>query len=257
MTTYYKKKEIMAISVDSVYKTVLSILNKEQRGFLPPNQFNQLAKQAQLDILDNLFYDYNQAVTLYKSKRVAEGYGDIIQKIEEQIDSHFATQAITGSTLILGSSGVSNIYKIVGVYRTTQNSHVSQNALHEIEVEKVSKSKASYLNSSPLTKPSNDFPVYYQDIATINTIPTLPAGQIEILKYIKVPADPKWGFTYSSSTGGYEFSASSAVDFELHPSKETDLVIKILSQAGVVVKDATVIQVAQGKEVFKEQKQSR
>jgi len=39
--------------------------------------------------------------------------------------------------------------------------------------------------------------------------------------------------------------------------KETNLITKILSHAGVVVKDATVIQVAQGKEVFKEQKQSR
>ena len=77
------------------------------------------------------------------------------------------------------------------------------------------------------------------------------------LKYIKTPADPKWGFTYSSVTGAYEYSASSAVDFELHASKETNLITKILSHAGVVVKDATVIQVAQGKEVFKEQKQSR
>ena len=32
----------MAISVDTVYKTVLSILNKESRGFLTPEEFNKI-----------------------------------------------------------------------------------------------------------------------------------------------------------------------------------------------------------------------
>lgn len=239
----------MAISVDSVYKTVLSILNKEQRGFLPPNQFNQLAKQAQLDILDNLFYDYNQALTLHKSKRVGEGYADIIEKIEEQIDAHYKEHTFISSnggdystTTGIGTLP-SDLYKTVDL------------SVGNVLIEKINKNKLSYLKSSPLTKPSATFPVYHQTSTSINVDPVSTAAPT--LKYIKVPADPKWGFTYSSVTGGYEYSASSAVDFELHPSKETDLIIKILSHAGVVVKDATVIQVAQGKEVFKEQKQSR
>ena len=39
------------INVNTVYKSVLSILNKEQRGFLTPDEFNKLAKQAQLNLL--------------------------------------------------------------------------------------------------------------------------------------------------------------------------------------------------------------
>ena len=48
---YYKKKQNMAISVDKIYKTVLTILNREQRGQLTPGQFNKLAQQAQLCLL--------------------------------------------------------------------------------------------------------------------------------------------------------------------------------------------------------------
>ena len=33
----------MAVSVDTVYKTVLYILNKEQRGYITPDEFNNLA----------------------------------------------------------------------------------------------------------------------------------------------------------------------------------------------------------------------
>ena len=50
----------MAINVDTVYKTVLSILNKEQRGYLTPDEFNKIAKQAQMQSLDAAFFIYNK-----------------------------------------------------------------------------------------------------------------------------------------------------------------------------------------------------
>ena len=42
----------MTNSVDIVYKTVLSILNKEQRGYLTPYEFNNIATQVQLEIFE-------------------------------------------------------------------------------------------------------------------------------------------------------------------------------------------------------------
>ena len=50
----------MAINVDTVYKTVLLILNKEQRGYVTPNEFNKIATQVQLEIFEKYFEDLNQ-----------------------------------------------------------------------------------------------------------------------------------------------------------------------------------------------------
>ena len=50
----------MAINVDQVYKTVLLIINKEQRGYLTPDEFNKLATQVQLEVLDGYFETINQ-----------------------------------------------------------------------------------------------------------------------------------------------------------------------------------------------------
>ena len=50
----------MAVSIDTVYQRVLAILNKEQRGYVTPQQFNLFANQAQLDIFEQYFYDINQ-----------------------------------------------------------------------------------------------------------------------------------------------------------------------------------------------------
>ena len=52
----------MAISVDRIYKSVLTILNREQRGQLRPGQFNKLAQQAQLELLEKAFYDYSRSL---------------------------------------------------------------------------------------------------------------------------------------------------------------------------------------------------
>ena len=50
----------MSVSVDTVYQRVLAILNKEQRGYVTPQEFNLFANQAQMDLFEQYFYDINQ-----------------------------------------------------------------------------------------------------------------------------------------------------------------------------------------------------
>ena len=49
----------MAISIDTVYQRVLAIANKEQRGYVTPQEFNLMANQAQMSIFESYFYDKN------------------------------------------------------------------------------------------------------------------------------------------------------------------------------------------------------
>ena len=50
----------MAISVDTIYQRVLALANKEQRGYITPQEFNLLANQAQMQIFESYFYSKNQ-----------------------------------------------------------------------------------------------------------------------------------------------------------------------------------------------------
>ena len=45
--------------INSVRQTVMSTLNKNNYGYISPSDFNLFAKQAQLDIFENYFYQYN------------------------------------------------------------------------------------------------------------------------------------------------------------------------------------------------------
>ena len=226
----------MAINVNGVYRVVLAVLNKEQRGYLTPDQFNRLGKQAQLDLFEKSFYDYNRQLTKRNIQGVNSEYGDIADNIEEKIDL-FATSA----TLSLANNATtvnapSNHYRTIQI--TTSD--------RLTDIEKIKKSEYTYFASSKLTTPSDDYPVYYFDNGVFNILPQTITNPV--IDYIRKPLDPIWGYT-GGGTSSYTYDANNSVDFELHPSDETDLVIKILALAGVVIKDPTVIQIAQQQEV--------
>ena len=50
----------MAVNINTVYQTVLYVLNKEQRGYVTPAEFNSLAVQVQNEIFESYFPDGNQ-----------------------------------------------------------------------------------------------------------------------------------------------------------------------------------------------------
>ena len=230
----------MAINVDKVYRVVLAIMNKEQRGYLTPDQFNRLGRQAQLDLLEKSFYDYNRHLTRRNIQGVNSEYGDIADNIQEKIDSlsREASLTFTNGSCDVSLVGSSNdtIFKIIQLTTSSRS----------IEVESVKKSELTYLNASKLNKPQTDFPVYYYSGNSINILPlTITSATLD---YIKVPSDPIWGYTGGGALA-YAYSSSASTNFELHPSEEVDLVIKILSYAGIVIKDPLVIQAVQQQEV--------
>ena len=49
----------MAINVNTVYQTVLLILNKEQRGYITPDEFNKIGSQVQLQMFEQYFEELN------------------------------------------------------------------------------------------------------------------------------------------------------------------------------------------------------
>lgn len=75
----------MAISIDNVYQQVLVIANKEQRGYITPQEFNLLARKAQLDVFENYFSDLD---AFRKKPGNDTVYADEIDSIQEKIDVH-------------------------------------------------------------------------------------------------------------------------------------------------------------------------
>ena len=67
------------IDVNQVYQTVLLILNKEQRGYMTPEEFNKTATQVQRRIFERYFEDINQQVRAPQSNF---DYADRVDNID-------------------------------------------------------------------------------------------------------------------------------------------------------------------------------
>jgi hypothetical protein len=87
------------VSIDNVYKTVLTILNKEKRGYVTPREFNDYARQAQLEIFESYFSGVNRSLSNNSD------YSDTKRNVEEKI-SFLENEATIATDSFTNASGV-------------------------------------------------------------------------------------------------------------------------------------------------------
>jgi len=244
----------MAVSIDTVYQRVLSILNKEQRGYVTPQEFNLFANQAQLDLFEQYFYDINQFGRLPGNDTE---YSDMLKLLDEKI-AIFETRGNLVYSIADNSFTLpQDMYRLgTVIYKNSTTKLIldpalgpetPQTTIEEVTVERINANEFLYINSSPLTKPKNVRPIYVADNKGLKVY-----GDQEIqldvdLTYIKQPAKVEW--KYQMVLGEALYDSTYSVDFELHASEETELVIKILELASLAAKEIAVTQIAMQEEV--------
>ena len=223
----------MAISVDTVYQRVLGILNKEQRGYVTPQEFNLFANQAQLDLFEQYFYDINQFGRVPGNNTE---YSDMLTLLNEKINIFETAAQPTRPGSYFEEPA--NLYRLGSVvYKNTTTNSFGATSTESIEAERINANEFLYINSSPLTKPKNVRPVFVSNTSGIRVY-----GNNEItdvteveFQYIKKPAKVQWAYQIVFDEPLYD--ASNSVNFELHPSEEVELVVKILELSGLLIKD--------------------
>jgi len=205
------------ILVDTVYQRVLALANKEQRGYITPQEFNLLANQAQLEIFEQYFYDQkNEDQNLKNSTE----FSNVDEMLDEKLSIFKSTQPLSVS----GSTGAlpMDVYRLGSLFYA--------NSL--IEVEQVTEEELMYLQQSPLAKPSIYCPAFVRSGGGNVTLYPTPPTAINC-SYIKIPIKVVWGYAVINDKALY--NNGSSTNFELHRSDETELVYKILSLAGIVI----------------------
>lgn len=220
----------MAINVNTVYQTVLSILNKEQRGFLTPAEFNKLGAQVQLDIFEKYFEDLNQQMRVPQND---SQYANRVKHIQEKI-AFFETQVGVSNSI------PSNCHRIGSIVYAPTNSN------KRIPLEELSVSEFNYQTLSPLFRSSLNYPTFYLNGQTISVNPSDLIGSGElILNFIRKPNDVVWAYSVNPNNGAYIWSGSgSGQDFEIDNSDRTEVILKVLQYAGIVIRDPQIIQTA-------------
>lgn len=225
--------------IDSVRNSVLFILNKDNRGFVTPTEFDYFAKQSQLEIFEGLFDDYSRAVGYQNSRKRALGYGDSVSKISNDIDvfAKKATLSYSGGEFTLPS----DLYKLLNLTYAFK------------PIQEVPATKFDMLVNSNLTKPTVTHPIYMRQGDKVIVNPTTIVDTVAC-NYVRPPVDPHWG--YVTISGDPVYNADSSTDFELPKAYETELVIRICRYAGLSIREADVVQATTAMETEDFQKEN-
>lgn len=81
--------------INSVRNTVLSVLNKNNYGYVSPSDFNLYAQQAQLEIFEEYFTEYNTLVNRENLRTSGTGYANLKKGVEEMIDIFSVTNFLS------------------------------------------------------------------------------------------------------------------------------------------------------------------
>ena len=229
------------VSIDTVYQKVLAFANKEQRGYITPQEFNLFADHAQKEIFEQYFYDLNQFIRVSGN---SEEYSNIIHNINEKI-AVFEKVSIINNGIVIED----DMFRLGTVI-----------ANNNTIVEEVQQDDILEMNISPLTQPTNSRPVYVR--TGFNTMDFYPASYSfsGTCTYVKKPSKPNWSYVvvYNNNQDGTAmYDPTGKVDFELHPSEENELVYKILKFAGLSMRRDDVAQGGQGLETMQIQQEKQ
>jgi len=238
------------VNINDVYQTVLTIANKDNRGYITPQEYNRLADIAQNEIFESYF---NKQLMYEAGGLYNADFSDPIITTAEKINIFYNSSDLTQANGVWAFP--SDFYKLGSVQ------------VNNIEADFVSHKDVKFINQSPLTYPVATQPVYTINGSAIKVYPASIASGVNI-EYLKKPNAPKWGYimptasqiasgvpnkpiydatVFNPSTDDYSATAKS-LNFELHTSEYSELVYKILTLSGVTIKQADIAGFAQGKE---------
>ena len=237
------------VDIDTVYQRVLALANKEQRGYITPQEFNLFANQAQIEIFEQYFYDIDQ-----DRRRMGNDaeFSDRLYILNEKLSIFEIERGTAWTQLNLGANMIlpEEIYRL-GTVKVDSNN-----------VEILTSKQFDDAVLTPLTSPTISRPIGYLTSNILN-IAIEPGNFVNAnnsaitISYIRLPQPVSWGYFVVGSKALFDANSAATNHFELHASEETELVYRILKFAGVSMKRDDIMKAGQGLESLQIQQEKQ
>lgn len=225
--------------IDLVYKTLQTIINKENNGYVSPTEFNILANNVQSEIFRGYFEDQNRDKNKENRGLTNKGYANLAfnerQRINQFSDSILISKSVDRFNL------PPDLYFIEDDGVLKDGSSNAGVILGNV-VEEVEKNNIGYLNRS-IAQPTETYPIYESYGSYIQVYPdTITRVRI---RYLRKPKPPKWTYTVVMNKELFDPSKSDYQDFELHESEFSNIVLRMLSFFSINIRENEVVQIAE------------
>tara|TARA_R110000851_G_scaffold185529_2_gene334819 strand:+ start:1427 stop:2134 length:708 start_codon:yes stop_codon:yes gene_type:complete len=222
--------------IDDIYKVLLTIINKENQGYISPTEYNLLANNVQSEIFRSYFEEENLDKNKENRGLTNRGYSNLSFNQRQRITPFAASTDIVGT--VTGNKTVFNIPDDSYFIEDNGISTTGGKVLDEIQRHAIARLMGTE------AAPTATFPVYEPVGQTLLVYPNSITGLN--IRYIREPEAPKWTF-FVLPNGSEMFDASngSFQDFELHESEFSNIVLRMLSFFGINLREEAVIKVAE------------
>ena len=217
--------------IDKVYTLLLFLLNKENKGYITPEEFNTLAYKIQNQILTDLFIESNKAKI-----RTNRGNNNI-----GLTNNEFTVYQRLEHLITTSSRTVEKINELKGkvtlpkdVWFLIPNGVSKDN----ITIEQVEQHTVNYLLS--INAQSEDMPIYVLSSGQLTLYPLL-TQDIDIT-YMRKPKKPKWTFQLVKDSPLFNPSDQLFQDFDLHESEFSNIILRMLPELGLTIREQDVIE---------------
>ncbi len=238
------------VNIDTVYQKVLALANKEQRGYITPQEFNLFADQAQIEIFEQYFYDTNQSNRQHGNDTVFADVSDMLEEKMQLFQFFDGSTQINDNTIYVGVGPADKIlpdyiYRVVRVERNGSECEMMN-----------TQDFNDAINGGPLTRPTEKRPIVNIRGRVMRCSTSSGVVPTDII-YFRRPLTPQWGYVVITSKALYDPNPTKTTHFELHGSEESELVYRILALAGISINKPGLTQVAAGLEQAKVQQEKQ
>lgn len=233
----------MAISVDTIYQRVLALANKEQRGYITPQEYNLLANQAQMSIFESYFYAKNQRDRAEPGRTNEVDETDISELLDAKLSPFQSNEFVVGghtfpSTIDIDGTAY-DVFQTGLVY-------LADEVCQKVEPAEAQRFKGSIRH---MATTANQSPIYANNRITGRDISVYagsatPVSAPVTVECFRVPKTVKWPYVVVNNKALYNSADVLRQDFELHKSETDTVVNKILELAGIVINKPGLAQTA-------------
>ena len=223
------------VNIDTIYQRVLALANKEQRGYITPQEFNLFANQAQMDIFEQYFYDIKQ---VNRASGNDTEFSDPLYMLNEKISIFEVERGSDWTATNLGTSMIlpEEIYRL-GTVRE------GNDPVEILPTKEFNEARISYLTSPTKSRPIGCLVGRELKINQGYNTGHINASTNSInISYIRKPLPVSWGYVVVNERAMWD--PSNTTHFELHASEQGELTGRILAFAGVTIKNQDIVQMA-------------
>ena len=229
------------VNIDTVYQTVQALANKEQRGYLTPQEFNLFANQAQMDIFEQYIYDLGAHTEQGEDMHVL---GDAIALLHNKLEPWLSTVTVNNGTTLPPNSRNGRIFVNYGGVRRT--------------IRKGTQDDIRNLRGSRWHKQGFDEVIYFEDghnkIQVHSGAGRISTG-VTVERVMGKPNLVYWGYIIVNERPMY--NPSNSAHFEIHSNEQTDLVMKVLKLAGISIEDEQLYGMAEAEDGASTQQENK